>query len=132
MIATWIGIIYNALYWAGFCLTLLLICHPVHAYWYKIDQEWATTHDWRCGSEQIALPFSGALSVVGDFYSALLPMLLIMGLDLPRRQKMSLYALFAIAFLVVAAGVARTVLVNTVINKDYDVGRLEPRVACQY
>lgn len=48
-------------------------------------------------------------------------MLLIMSLDLPRRQKLSLYALFAFAFLVVGAGIARTILSNIVINRDYDV-----------
>jgi hypothetical protein len=51
-------------------------------------------------------------------------MLHIMSLHLPRRQKNSLYALFAIAFLVVGAGTARTILVNVVINKDYDVSLL--------
>ena len=121
MIATWIGIGYNLCYLIGFTLALLFGCQPIKAYWYRVDIAWAASHDWHCGSENIGLPTSGALSVVGDFYSALLPMLLIMSLDLPRRQKFSLYALFAIAFLVVGAGIARTVLVNSVINKDYDV-----------
>jgi hypothetical protein len=56
----------------------------------------------------------------GDLYSALLPMLVIVNLDLPQRQKLGLYALFSLAFLVVGAGVARTVLLNVVYNKNYD------------
>ena len=120
MIATWVGIVYNVLYLAGFCLTLLLLCRPVNAYWDAFDAEWAASHSYSCGSEQISLPLAGALSVIGDFYSALLPMLVIMNLDLPRRQKLSLYGLFSLAFLVVGAGIARTVLLNVVINRDYD------------
>jgi hypothetical protein len=121
MIATWIGIVYNILYWAAFCLTLLLLCRPLNAYWDKFDPLWVAEHKFTCGSEQTSLPAAGALSVIGDFYSALLPMILISGLDLPRKQKISLYCLFAIAFLVVGAGIARTILVNNVINRDYDV-----------
>ena len=120
MIATWVGIIYNILYWAGFCLALLLICRPVNAYWDAFDPKWAATHTYSCGSENVSLPLSGVFSVIGDFYSALLPMLVIMNLDLPRKQKLSLYALFSVAFLVVGAGIARTVLLNVVINRDYD------------
>ena len=123
MIATWIGIVYNILYCVGFMLVLTLTCRPVNAYWDKVNPIWANEHDWRCGSEQIALPAAGALSVLGDFYSALLPMLLIVGLDLPKRQKLGLYMLFAIAFLVVGAGIARTILVNIVINRSYDVSQ---------
>ncbi len=129
MIATWIGITYNILYLVGFTFALLFGCQPIKAYWYRLNFAWAASHDWHCDSENIGLPTSGALSVIGDFYSALLPMLLIMSLDLPRRQKLSLYALFALAFLVVGAGIARTVLVNTVINKDYDVCKLVPTLA---
>jgi hypothetical protein len=53
-------------------------------------------------------------------------MLLVFTLDLPRRQKWSLYCLFALAFLVVGAGIARTVLLNIVINVDYDVSIESP------
>ena len=126
MIATWIGIVYNIVYWVGFCLTLLLSCHPISAYWNKVNPIWANSHDWHCGSENIGLPVAGALSVLGDFYSAVLPMILITGLQLPRRQKGSLYALFAVAFLVVGAGIARTVLINITINRDYDVSEPLP------
>ena len=120
MIATWAGIVYNVLYWVGFCLALLLICHPVNAYWDAFDHEWASTHKYSCGSEQVSLPLAGVFSVIGDFYSALLPMLVILNLDLPRKQKLGLYSLFSLAFLVVGAGIARTVLLNVLINKDYD------------
>jgi hypothetical protein len=37
-----------------------------------------------------------------------------------RRQKASLYGLFALGYLVVAAGIARTIYVNYVVNQTYD------------
>lgn len=120
MIATWIGIIYNLLYMVAFCLVLLLLCTPISAYWNSFDPVWAQTHHHKCGKENIELPLSGVFSVIGDFYAAVLPMLVILQLDLPRRQKWGLYALFSFAFLVVAAGIVRTVLMNKLMNLDYD------------
>ena len=63
---------------------------------------------------------SAALSVVGDFYATALPLLLVSGLDLPRRQKTALYVLFGLGALVIAAGIVRTVLLNYLINETYD------------
>jgi hypothetical protein len=123
VIAVWVGIGYNIAYLIGFLIALLLVCHPVDAYWNAYNPAWLKTHigQFKCQTEQVSLPTSASLSVLGDFYSAALPMLLIFTLDLPRRQKWSLYGLFALAFLVVGAGIARTVLLNIVINVDYDV-----------
>lgn len=41
---------------------------------------------------------SGALSVVGDFYSTVLPLLLVWHLKLAFKKKLALYALFALGF----------------------------------
>ena len=120
LIAVWAGIVYNILYIIGFGLGLILLCNPIEAYWMQLSPAWEKTHHYSCGAEGDYLPAAGAFSVLGDFYSALLPMLLIMHLDLPRRQKISLYCLFALAFLVVGAGIARTVLLNVILNRDYD------------
>ena len=120
LIAVWIGIIYNILFVVGFGLGLVLLCRPVESYWMQFNPKWVKTHHYACGNEGVFQPAAGAFSVLGDFYSALLPMLLIMHLDLPRRQKFGLYCLFALAFLVVGAGIARTVLLNVILNQDYD------------
>ncbi|KIW91784.1 uncharacterized protein Z519_07754 [Cladophialophora bantiana CBS 173.52] len=119
-IATWIGIAYNILYFVSFALTLLLLCRPLHSYWDSFDPVWAATHHFHCGSEGAALPASSAFSVAGDFYSTLLPLILVYYLELPRRQKIALYALFALGFMAVAAGVVRTVLMYNLLNVDYD------------
>ncbi|OAG43867.1 hypothetical protein AYO21_01719 [Fonsecaea monophora] len=120
LIATWIGIIYNVLYFLSFGLTLLLLCSPLHSYWDSFNPVWAATHHFHCGSEGAALPASSAFSVAGDFYSTLLPLILVYYLELPRRQKIALYALFALGFMAVAAGLVRTVLMYNLLNVDYD------------
>ena len=120
LVAVWVSIIYNILYVIGFALVILLICHPVQAYWLSFKPEWAQTHKYHCGTEGISLPAAGGFSVLGDAYTALLPMLLIANLELPRKQKFGLYLLFALGFLVVAAGIVRTVLLNVVMNLNYD------------
>ncbi len=120
LIATWIGIIYNILYIFAFGLTLLLLCRPLHSYWDAFNPIWAATHHFHCGSEGASLPASSALSVAGDLYSTLLPLILVYYLELPRKQKIALYALFALGFMAVAAGIVRTVLMYNLLNKNYD------------
>ncbi|KEF61949.1 uncharacterized protein A1O9_03521 [Exophiala aquamarina CBS 119918] len=120
LIATWVGIVYNVVYMLAFFMTLLLICDPVYAYWQSFDPVWATTHEFRCNTEGLSLPASAGLSVLGDLYSTLIPVFLIYNLDLPRRQKLALYSLFALGFLAVAAGIVRTVLLYQLLNSDFD------------
>ncbi|KAG9777535.1 hypothetical protein ABEF93_000394 [Exophiala dermatitidis] len=120
LVATWLGIVYNVLYLAGFGLTLLLICDPVRAYWKQFDFSWAASTSYKCGAENVALPASAGLSVLGDLYSTLLPLLLIFNLDLPLRQKAALYSLFALGFLAISAGIVRTLLLYNMLNTDYD------------
>ena len=91
-IATWVGIVYNVLYLFAFSLTLLLICQPVEAYWNAFSPVWAATHKSHCAKEGASLPAAVGLSVVGDFYSTLLPLLLIFSLPLPMEQKLALYS----------------------------------------
>lgn len=120
LIATWVGIVYNVLYWITFVVCLLALFKPIEAYWLSFDPAWAATHHYSHGDESWSLPTAAALSVVGDFYSTVLPLMLIRFLDLPQRQKAALYALFGLGFLVVAAGIVRTVIVERVIAKTYD------------
>lgn len=99
-IATWIGIVYNIAYAVGFCIALGLICQPIEAYWNQFSPQWvAAGNQFHCGREEISLPMSGALSVVGDFYSTVLPLVLVWHLNLALRKKLGLYALFALGLL---------------------------------
>lgn len=119
-IAVWVGITYNIIYLVGFILTLLLLCRPLDAYWKSFDPEYRATANYTCGSEQIAEPLSGILSVIGDAYSTILPLVLVSRLTLPRRQKWALYFLFSLGFSVVICGAVRSYYMYRVVNVDYD------------
>jgi hypothetical protein len=119
-VATWIGIAYNIAYLVTFLFVIGLSCQPIKAYWLQLDPVWHLTHHFTCTDEHISLPTSASLSVVGDFYATMLPCILILKLDLPRRQKLALYSLFLLGFLVVAAGIVRTYFINYLINETYD------------
>ena len=99
VIAVWVGITFNVLYLAAFLLTIGLECRPAKAYWMQFNPSWRASHKFTCGNEGYSLPASAILSVIGDFYSTALPLMLIVNLDLPRRQKMALVPLFAIGFM---------------------------------
>lgn len=100
LFATWIGIIYNVIYVVSFCLVLIFICRPTDSYWNSFNPYWlAKGHKFSCGREEISLPLSGVFSVLGDFYSTVLPLLLVWNLQLPKRQKLALYTLFALGFM---------------------------------
>ena len=101
-IATWIGIFYNIGYAVAFCLTLALLCRPTDAYWNQFSPQWlAAGYQFHCAREEKSLLASAALSVVGDFYSTALPLLLVWHLNLAFRKKLALYALFALGFMCV-------------------------------
>src|SRR5271170_2149068 len=119
-IAIWIGIAYNIGYYISFIIALSFACRPTQAYWLAFNLQWAATHKFTCVDEHISLPMSAGLSTFGDFYSTLIPCALILSLTLPRRQKLALYSLFLLGFLVVAAGLVRTIYINYLINETYD------------
>lgn len=100
----------------GFVIALLLLCSPVKAIWKSYDFIWAATHKFQCATEQVSLPMSGALSVLGDLYSTVLPMFMISTTVRNPQQKVGLYVLFGLGFFSVVAGIVRTYLMYRLIN----------------
>jgi hypothetical protein len=109
-------------YFLSVAFSITFECRPTNAYWLEADPTWlAQGHSYHCAHiEGIILPLYSALSVVGDAYSTTLPLCLVYSLKIGRRQKMSLYCLFALGYLVVGAGIVRTIFVNQVLNETYD------------
>lgn len=120
--ATWIGISYNLLGYITYSLNIVLQCRPTRAYWLASDPRWLSEgHTYTCANiEQIVQPLYCGLSVIGDFYTTTLPFCLVYPLQMTRRQKMSLYCLFALGYLVVGAGIVKTVYVNELLNETWD------------
>lgn len=88
----------------AFVLVLCLQCRPTEAYWRSLS--FTYTKDFTCANTKILNPISGALSVISDFYSVVLPMAMTRHFDIDRRKKIALNAVFSLGLLVVAAGKA--------------------------
>lgn len=88
--ATWVGIAYNVLYMVGCLLFLLLVCHPVDAYWNRYSATWASTHSYQCAAENVSLPLFAAISVLGDLYATCVPLALIASIPRTFREKIAL------------------------------------------
>jgi hypothetical protein len=145
---TWgvrVGILYNVTSSIAFTLTIIFTCRPINAYWNQFALGYHG--EYSCLNEQIALPLSSVFSVLGDLYATLLPLLLLKGLQLPRRQKWMIYSLFSLGFLcvsscpnyrhtshkqsqysVVAAGTVRTVYLYQLMDESYDITCSYPKI----
>jgi hypothetical protein len=80
-------------------LTLVNACKPFNAFWNEVDFGWEALHKYVCydeGASQYATIVSGAFQ---DFVACLIPMILIMKLPLPRRQKVALFGLFSLGLM---------------------------------
>jgi len=52
---------------------------------------------------------AGALSVVTDFYSVVLPMIVLLRLQMSKREKIGLMVVFSVGLCLVGAGIVRTI-----------------------
>jgi hypothetical protein len=97
--ATMVGIVYNVAFGIIWTFAIAFSCTPVEAYWMSFSPIWvANNPDYHCTHENVSGPISAGLSVIGDLYSTLLPLLLVWNLQMARRKKVALYALFSLGF----------------------------------
>lgn len=93
-------------YTIAFVVVLIFVCSPTEAYWRSKNPSYGreyTCHDTRDGNA-----ISGIVSVISDFYSVLLPCLMLWKFEAPRKQKIALNIIFCLGLLVTAAGSVRT------------------------
>jgi hypothetical protein len=82
-------------------VTLLSACKPFNAFWDQVDFSWESMNKYVCYDEaagQYATIVTGAFQ---DLVACFIPMILIMKLSLPRRQKIALFALFSLGLMYV-------------------------------
>lgn len=94
----------------AYCVALLLVlafnCTPTDAYWLSYSPSYK--EDFHCVDTPFLNPLSGALSVISDFYSVALPVCAFWKLEITKRRRWALNAVFGIGLLVVIAGIIRT------------------------
>lgn len=91
----WVIWIYTLLWLIGIWLATLFECHPVSYFWDK------TIEGGRC----IANPLitigltAGVLSCIGDMFIFAMPIPVVLGLNINKRKKVALAAIFAVGLL---------------------------------
>jgi hypothetical protein len=90
-----------AAYMLTFENTLVFGCRPIYAYWHQVDPVWRTSpgHQYSCLNEVATLYAANITSILQDFLTFLIPLLLFAKLQLPIRQKILLGLIFGIGFL---------------------------------
>jgi hypothetical protein len=86
-------------YMIVFEFTLIFGCSPINAYWNQVNPGWRSENVYKCFDELATLYGANITSIVQDFLTFLMPLLLFKKLRLPRRQKVILGCIFGIGFL---------------------------------
>ncbi|KFZ10515.1 hypothetical protein V501_05162 [Pseudogymnoascus sp. VKM F-4519 (FW-2642)] len=111
----------QTLYGVTFVLLMILQCRPISSYWLQFSYPDPYTEKFSCLYEG-SVPFSNAcISVVTDFFAAMLPMFLFLQLQMPKRDKYGLGAIFGVGFIVCICGIIRSVLVYHIFYQSFDV-----------
>jgi hypothetical protein len=100
--AIWCAIGFVIAYTITFFIVICASCSPLEATWRQYDMNWTATHKFTCGSRNVSVRVAelvGALSVITDFYSVMLPAALIMQIHINKKQRWGLFFIFGVGFL---------------------------------
>ena len=89
-------------YTISFFVVIVVACDPIRAIWMQFDLKWRAENDFTCTPQATQVHIAkliGALSVVTDFYSVLLPAALVLQIQISRKQKIGLFFIFGLGML---------------------------------
>jgi hypothetical protein len=114
-----------AAYMIAFLLVGSLGCNPLSAFWQQADVQWAATHPagqaYHCVNEAAVLLTASGVSILQDFLTCGLPLLLFWKLQLPQQQKIALAAIFGIGFFLCITGCLRMYYIQKIFFTTYDI-----------
>jgi hypothetical protein len=118
---TWITIGFITTYSVAFILVPIFGCNPISAFWDQVDViKGFEGYKYKCFNEGADVLAAGIISAVQDLVTAVLPTFLYWKLQLPIRQKLALFGIFAIGYGVVAVGTIRLYLSWRIFFDTYD------------
>lgn len=101
--AIWAAISFVVAYTVAFFALTFTTCRPFVGLWQQYNPEWlAKNPNFFCADNVLATQLSelaGALSVVTDFYSVMLPAVLIFKIRITKRQKYGLLFIFGMGYM---------------------------------
>lgn len=109
-------------YSIAFSIVPIFACRPISAFWDQVDfDKLARGYKWTCINEGAEVVANGIISTVQDLVVAFLPTILCWNLQIPLRQKIALYSIFALGYTSVAVGAMRTYQAYRLFFTTYDV-----------
>lgn len=93
------AIVAQTMYGITFVLLMLFQCRPISSYWLQFSYPHLYTEKFSCLYEGLVPISNACISVVTDFFAALLPMFLFLQLQMPKRDKYGLGAIFGVGFM---------------------------------
>ncbi|KAF2816597.1 uncharacterized protein BDZ99DRAFT_515181 [Mytilinidion resinicola] len=124
ILLVWASIAFVIVYAVIFITVLPLTCNPVNAFWNQFDFSpggWPETHKFHCHPEYKSLFAGASISMVQDIMAAVLPIMLLWNLQLPRRQKLAIYGIFALGLVTTICGAMRIYYLHWVYFETYDI-----------
>ncbi|KAJ4997484.1 Satratoxin biosynthesis SC1 cluster protein 4 [Colletotrichum sp. SAR 10_66] len=113
VVITFIG--FTTAYAISYLLLILLSCRPIQASWDLSARQGAT-----CISKDTLYLVLAATNIIMDIVCLILPLKIIIPLQMPKRQKWSLIALFATGGFVCLCAIRRTILLPPLFqSKDF-------------
>jgi hypothetical protein len=108
----------------AFVLISIFTCHPIDAFWKQVDFELLLQpggYNYTCINEGKTVFAAGIISTLTDAVVVIMPTLLCWNLQIPLRQKIALYSIFAVSFTTIGLGAIRTYSSYQVFFATYDV-----------
>ena len=99
----------------AFFLSAVNACKPLSAFWTPL-----ATYPHHCIDEGLYMMSFGIITVFLDFFLLFLPIPIVWGLQLPRKQRIAVCCLFFIGFIVCIAGIIQIYYVDRALVKSYD------------
>lgn len=107
-------------YLVGFIIVHVFSCAPIHSWWDRASPQWRSKHKFTCIDDNLNILMGSVVGVPVDFVLALLPMCLLVNMKLRRKQKITLAALFSLAFWPSIAAGVRTYYVYLSLYGSWD------------
>lgn len=119
---TWICIGFIAAYSIAFTIVPIFGCQPIDAFWNQVDFiKRVMGYEYKCFNEGADVFAAAVISAVQDLITAILPTFIYWNLQIPLRQKMALFGIFAIGYGVAAIGGLRAYYSWNLFFETYDV-----------
>ncbi|KAH7389768.1 hypothetical protein BKA66DRAFT_568692 [Pyrenochaeta sp. MPI-SDFR-AT-0127] len=117
----WGSIIFCVIYGIVFSLLIIFICSPVVGFFHVFDVAWKEVNKLSCHDEGAIVVACAAISTVQDLVICMLPIFLIWNLQIVKRQKIALCAIFGMGMVTCVCGILRTYYATYVYNYTYDI-----------